>query len=149
MVAILFYVKYDKESQMAYKDLMNSEIEFKTFEVRGKNIADRLKSSQITKVPTLLIPSKGQKIEGYLAIKKMIDKVEQYSMRMKRVLRESDSSESEKVKRVPVKEEASEKEESEPEESESSEKEESEPEEIESSEKEESEPEDEDDELEI
>lgn len=93
MVAILFYVKYDKESQMAYKDLMNSIIEFKTFEIRGKNVSERLKSLMITKVPTLVIPSKKQKIEGYLAIKKMIDKVEQYQTRMKRVLREEESSE--------------------------------------------------------
>lgn len=97
MVAILFYVKYDKESQMAYKDLMNSSIKFKTFEIRGKNVSERLKSLGITQVPTFIISSKKQKIQGYIAIKKMIDKVEQYQMRMKHALRQEKD-----VKRVKV-----------------------------------------------
>jgi hypothetical protein len=97
MVVVLFYVKYDKESQMAYKELMNSPIEFKTFEIRGKNVAERLSSLGITKVPTLVITSKKQKYQGYMDIKKLIDKIEKQSENVKKILQEKrkDQKESE------------------------------------------------------
>ena len=136
MVAVLFYVKYDKESQMAYKDLMNSSIEFKTFEIRGKNVAERLSTLGITKVPTLVIPSKKQKIQGYLDIKKLIDKIEKQSENVKKMLQEKrkDQKESKPEDHKSEDIENSEpEEESEPDESkhEESEPEESEPEESE------------------
>lgn len=133
MVVILFYVKYDKESQMAYKELMNSPIEFKTFEIRGKNVAERLSRLGITKVPTLVITSKKQKYQGYMDIKKLIDKIEKQSENVKKILQSKakESSEedhkSEDIEKSEQKsEDIEENDESEPEESEQESKEESE-----------------------
>lgn len=84
MVAILFVVQDERESQMAYKDLMTTPIKFKTFIIRGKNVVDRVKQIGITKVPTLYITSKNKKIEGYIAIKQLIDQLEQEQMNRQR-----------------------------------------------------------------
>lgn len=75
MVAILFLVKFERQSQIAYKMLMQTSIEFKPFDVRGKNVIDKLKILGITKVPTLYIPKTKQRFEGVDDIQILIDKV--------------------------------------------------------------------------
>lgn len=74
----------ERESQMAYKELMKTEIIFKPFPIRGKNIRERLQQVGITHVPTFFIPSKRQKIVGYMAIKNMIEQIEAANERQQR-----------------------------------------------------------------
>lgn len=77
MVVLLFIVEHDRESQMAYKELMMSRMKFKPFIIRGKNVSERLKREfQITQVPTLLF-QKRKKVEGYRNIKILIESIEQ------------------------------------------------------------------------
>lgn len=76
-MVILFIVEHDRESQMAYKELMMSRMKFKPFIIRGKNVSERLKRDlQITTVPTLLF-QKRKKVEGYRNIKILIESIEQ------------------------------------------------------------------------
>lgn len=80
---ILFIVNDDRESQMAYKELMMSPIKFKPFIIRGKNIREKLKRElQITTVPTLLF--KRKKVESYKNIKILIDHI---NFKVKNILR--------------------------------------------------------------
>lgn len=65
MVAIFFYVLQHRDSQIAYKILMSTKIEFKAFQIRGKNISSQLRQYGIDKVPTLYFPDKMAKVEGY------------------------------------------------------------------------------------
>ena len=44
---------------------MSTQIEFKPFQIRGKNISNRLREYGIDKVPTLYFPDKMAKVEGY------------------------------------------------------------------------------------
>jgi len=71
MSAIFFYVQNDRESQIAYKLLMTTEMEFKPFQIKGKNIANRLSQYGITKVPTLYFPRRKAKVEGAKNIQKL------------------------------------------------------------------------------
>lgn len=64
MTAIFFYVSQHRDSQTAYKLLMSTKIPFKTFEIKGKNVSEKLKQYGIDKVPTLYFPNKKSKVEG-------------------------------------------------------------------------------------
>lgn len=75
MVAILFLARMDRQSQIAYKMLMQTSIEFKPFDIRGKNVIDKLRKIGITKVPTLYIPKTKQRFEGVDNIQTLIEKV--------------------------------------------------------------------------
>jgi len=82
-MTILFIVESERESQMAYKELMMSRIKFKPFIIRGKNVRDKLKRElQINVVPTLLF--KRKKVESYRNIKILIDHVD---LKLKNTLR--------------------------------------------------------------
>lgn len=74
MPSILFIVDHDRESQVAYRELMTSKISFKPFIIRGKNVKDILKEQGITHVPTLVFKKK--QVVGYRNIKTIIDSVE-------------------------------------------------------------------------
>lgn len=63
---IFFYVVNNRECQMAYKMLMNSNFEFKPFEIKGKNIVEHVKKLGVTKVPSLLISSSTSKKDGLI-----------------------------------------------------------------------------------
>lgn len=55
MLKLFFYNNESRDSQIAYKALMNAGVEFQPFEVTGRNVANRLKRVGITHVPTLFI----------------------------------------------------------------------------------------------
>jgi hypothetical protein len=71
MSAIFYFNRNNLESQKAYKYLMNSNLTFTPQEIRGKNVANRLKGGIIDKIPTLYFPNKG-KIEGEANIFKFL-----------------------------------------------------------------------------
>jgi len=64
MTAIFFFVMRHRDSQIAYNMLMSTQLQFKPFEIKGKNIANQLSQYGITKVPTLYFPDKKAKVEG-------------------------------------------------------------------------------------
>ena len=64
MTAIFFFVMRHRDSQIAYNMLMSTQLKFKPFEIKGKNIANQLSQYGITKVPTLYFPDKKAKVEG-------------------------------------------------------------------------------------
>lgn len=58
MIKLLFYNKESRDSQMAYKALMQAGVDIKTIEITGKNVAKRVKAIGITHVPTLYLRDK-------------------------------------------------------------------------------------------
>jgi len=64
MSVIFFFVLQHRDSQVAYKILMSTKFPFKPFEIKGKNVVDKLKQYGIDKVPTLYFPDKRAKVEG-------------------------------------------------------------------------------------
>lgn len=64
MTAIFFYVLKHRDSQIAYRILMSTKINFKPFEIKGKNVKNQLQKYGVDKVPTLYFPDKRAKIEG-------------------------------------------------------------------------------------
>jgi len=72
MIPVFFYVAQHRDSQIAYKILMTTKMQFKPFEIRGKNVSNILKKYGIDKVPTLYLPNKKGKIEGSENIAKYI-----------------------------------------------------------------------------
>jgi hypothetical protein len=75
MPDVLFLAMTDRESQIAYKLLMQTKINFKPFPVRGKNVKEQLKTIGITKVPTFVLMKKRKQIIGAQAIQKMIEAI--------------------------------------------------------------------------
>ena len=55
MFKLFFYNRENKDSQIAYKALMETGLQFKPIEVNGKNIAERLKRIGVTHIPTLYL----------------------------------------------------------------------------------------------
>lgn len=77
MVAILFVVMTDRGSQEAYRLLMNTSIKFIPFQIKGKNVRERLKNVyKIDQVPTLYITTSKKKYVGISAIRILVEKVE-------------------------------------------------------------------------
>uniref|UniRef100_A0A6C0JRH1 Thioredoxin domain-containing protein n=1 Tax=viral metagenome TaxID=1070528 RepID=A0A6C0JRH1_9ZZZZ len=75
MVAILFIVMTDRESQLAYRLLMNTRVKFLPFQVKGKNVRERLKKYKIDQVPTLFITTSKKKYVGAAAIQNMLEQI--------------------------------------------------------------------------
>lgn len=70
----LIIIEDDKESQLVYKYLLTSKINFKPFIVRGNNVRERLKKAGITKIPALVLTNKKIYYESYQQIKNFVDK---------------------------------------------------------------------------
>lgn len=75
MVAILFIVMTDRESQLIYRMLMNTRVKFLPFQVKGKNVRERLKKYKIDQVPTLFITTSKKKYVGASAIQTMLEQI--------------------------------------------------------------------------